>query len=129
MRQGRTSRYLLRPIAVVLFAVFLQACTKWTLVPEPKSLTTDPKSTVRLTLTGDAKHVIVKNPSVVGDIWFGPIRSAAVCPWIRSRGSRHARGTLWPRAFRPGGSHVRGGPVVAGGRRVALKIDTPGVAT
>ena len=90
MRQSRTNRYLLRPIAAVLFAVFLQACTKWTLVPEPQSLTTDPKSTVRLTLTGDAKHVIVKNPSVVGDslVWTNPERGSVPLnqvAWIEAR--------------------------------------------
>lgn len=91
MRQFRTNRYLLRPMAAVLFAVFLQACTKWTLVPEPKSLATNPKSTVRVTLTGDAKHMVVKNPTVVGDslIWTSPERGGvplSEIAWMEARG-------------------------------------------
>ena len=74
MRQFRTRSLILRPIAAVLLAVALQACTKWSLVPEPKSLATNPHGTVRLTLVGDAKHMVVKNPTVVGDslTWTSP---------------------------------------------------------
>jgi hypothetical protein len=74
MRQFRMRSFAFRPIAAVLLAVSLQACTKWSLVPEPKSLATNPRGTVRLTLVGDAKHMVVKNPTVVGDslTWTNP---------------------------------------------------------
>src|SRR5678809_1039103 len=90
MRQFRPNRYLLRPMVAVLFAVFLQGCTKWTLVPEPKSLATEPKSTVRVTLTGESKHMVVKNPSVVGDslIWTSPQRGGVLLSevaWMEAR--------------------------------------------
>ena len=54
MRQFRFNVQFLRPIAAVLLAVSLQACTRWSLVPEPKSLTSNPHGTVRVTITGDA---------------------------------------------------------------------------
>jgi hypothetical protein len=74
MRQFSTRSFVFRPIAAVLLAVSLQACTKWSLVPEPKSLATNPRGTVRLTMIGDSKHMVVKNPTVVGDslTWTSP---------------------------------------------------------
>jgi hypothetical protein len=77
MRQFRSRRSFLRPIAAVLLAVCLSACTKWTMVPEPKTLASHPRSTVRLTLVGDATRMVVKHPTVVGDsiVWTEPQRS------------------------------------------------------
>jgi hypothetical protein len=90
MRQFRTHSFVLRPIAAVLLAVSLQACTKWSLVPEPKTLSSNPHSTVRVTLTGDAKHMIVKNPTIVGDslIWNSPERTGVhlnQVAWVEAR--------------------------------------------
>jgi len=90
MRQFRIHTHFLRPIAAVLFVVSLQACTKWSLVPEPKSLTTQPRSTVRLTLTGDAKHMVVKHPVIVGDslTWTSPERGGVLLSqiaWLEAR--------------------------------------------
>jgi hypothetical protein len=77
MQKFRPDIQLLRPIAAVLLLFSLQACTKWSLVPEPKTLGSN-HGTVRLTLVGDAKHLIVKNPTVVGDsiTWTSPERSS-----------------------------------------------------
>jgi len=90
MHQPRTRSLVLRPIAALLLAVALNACTRWTLVPETKSLATTPKSTVRLTLTGDAKHMVVKNPTIVGDslVWNNPARTGvplSQVAWVESR--------------------------------------------
>jgi hypothetical protein len=80
---------LLRPMAAVLLLVSLQACTKWSLVPEPKTLGSN-HGTVRLTLVGDAKHVVVKHPTVVGDsiTWTSPERSSiqlSKVAWVETR--------------------------------------------
>jgi hypothetical protein len=90
MRQFRTSAMFVRPIAAVLLAVSLHGCTKWSLVPEPKSLASNPRGTVRLTMVGDAKHMVVKNPTIVGDslTWNSPERSSvhlSKIAWIEAR--------------------------------------------
>jgi hypothetical protein len=90
MRQFRTRSLILRPIAAVLLAVSLPACTKWSLVPEPKTLSSNPRSTVRVTLTGDAKHMIVKNPTIEGDslVWNSPERTGvplSQIAWVEAR--------------------------------------------
>jgi hypothetical protein len=74
----------------VLLTVSLQACTKWSLVPEPKTLSSNPRSTVRVTLTGDAKHMIVKHPTIVGDslVWNSPERTGVhlnQVAWVEAR--------------------------------------------
>jgi hypothetical protein len=74
----------------VLLAVSLQACTRWNPVPEPKSLATHPQSTVRVTLTGEAKHMVVKHPTVVGDslLWNEPEKGGvklSQIAWLESR--------------------------------------------
>jgi hypothetical protein len=91
MRQFKASHTLLLPVAAVLLAVFSQGCTRWTEVPTPKSLVTEPKGKVRLTLTGDAKRLVVKHPTVVGDsiVWQSPERGSVhvnQVAWIESRG-------------------------------------------
>jgi hypothetical protein len=90
MPRFRSRTRLLRPLAAVLLVVSLQACTKWSLVPEPKSLATSPRGTVRLTLVGDAKHVVVKHPTIVGDslTWNSPERSSvhlSNVAWVEAR--------------------------------------------
>jgi hypothetical protein len=91
MRQFRASYALFLPVATVLLAVFSQGCTKWTEVPAPKNLVTEPRKTVRLTLTGDAKKMTVKNPTVVGDsiVWKSPEPGSvhvSQVAWIEARG-------------------------------------------
>lgn len=88
MRQCRIP--LLRPIAAVLLAASLNACTRWSLVPETKSLATSPRSTVRVTLVGEAKHMVVKHPTIVGDslLWNKPERGGVALSqiaWVESR--------------------------------------------
>jgi len=90
MRQLRTPSYFFRLVTAVLLAVLLQACTKWSAVPEPRTLATDAKGTVRLTMTGDAKNKVVKNPTVVGDsiIWESPERGSVALSqvaWVEAR--------------------------------------------
>jgi hypothetical protein len=90
MRQFRITSHLLRPVAAVLLAVSLPGCTKWSLIPEPKTLATNPRGTVRVTLTGDAKHIVVKNPTIVGDsmTWTNPERSSihlSKIAWVEAR--------------------------------------------
>jgi hypothetical protein len=90
MRQFRSNIRFLRPIAVVLLAVSLQACTRWSLVPEPKSLATKPRSTIRVTLTGDASKLVVKNPTIAGDslVWNSPERRGvplSKIAWLETR--------------------------------------------
>jgi hypothetical protein len=90
MRQFRAHILVLQPIAAVLLAVCVQGCTRWSLVPEPKTLATSPRSTVRLTLVGDAKHMVVKNPTIVGDslVWNNPGRTGvplSQVAWVESR--------------------------------------------
>ena len=90
MRPVRTRSYSLRPIAAVLLVVSLQAGTKWSLVPEPKTLGTHPYSTVRVTLVGAAKHLVVKHPTVVGDsiTWSSPERGSVALSqvaWVEAR--------------------------------------------
>jgi hypothetical protein len=81
---------VLRPVAAVLLVLSLQACTRWSLVPEPKSLVTNPRSTVRVTITGDASKMVVKNPTIVGDslIWNNPERRGVPLnriAWLEAR--------------------------------------------
>ncbi len=66
-----------RPISALLLAVALQGCAHWSEVPEPRTLASSPRGTVRLTLVGEAKPLIVKHPTVVGDslIWDRPTRA------------------------------------------------------
>ena len=90
MRQFRTHSHFLRPTAAVLLAVSLHACTKWTMVPEPKTLTSHPRSTVRLTLGGEATRMVVKHPTVVGDsiLWTEPQRGGiplSKVAWVEAR--------------------------------------------
>lgn len=90
MRQFRTSAKFARPIAAVLLAVSLHGCTKWSMVPEPRSLATSPHGTVRLTMVGDAKHLVVKNPTIVGDslTWNSPERASihlSKVAWVEAR--------------------------------------------
>jgi hypothetical protein len=90
MRQVRTPGYFFRPVAAVLLVVFLQGCTHWSPVPEPKSLATNPKGTVRLTMSGDAKSRVVKHPTIVGDsiVWESPEHGAVhlnQVAWVEAR--------------------------------------------
>ena len=90
MRQFRSNVQFLRPIAVVLLVVSLHACTRWSLVPEPKSLTSKPRGTVRVTITGDASKLLVRNPTITGDslVWNGPDRRGVPLnriAWIEAR--------------------------------------------
>jgi hypothetical protein len=90
MRQFRTDTRFLRLVAAALLAVSVQACMHWSLVPEPKSLSTSPKSTVRVTVAGDAKHMIVKHPTISGDslVWTDPQRSGIPLKqiaWVEAR--------------------------------------------
>ena len=90
MRHLRSNIQLLRPIAAVLLAVSLQACTRWSLVPEPKSLATKPRSTVRVTITGDASRMIVRHPTIAGDslVWNTPERRGVPLrriAWVEAR--------------------------------------------
>lgn len=74
MRQFRTHTHFLRPIATLLLAISLHGCTKWNLLPEPKALAARPRGTVRVTTDRDARHLIVKNPTISGDsiVWNDP---------------------------------------------------------
>ena len=83
MRQFRTHTYFLRPIAAVLLAVFLQACMRWVEVPEPKTLATKHRTTIRLTLLGAHTPVIVKHPTIVGDSLFWTQPEPAGVPLAR----------------------------------------------
>src|SRR6185436_4793057 len=89
MQKFRPYIQLLRPMAAVLLLVCSQACTKWSLVPEPRTLGSS-HAKVRLTLVGDAKHIIVNNPTVVGDsiTWTSPERSSILLSkvaWAETR--------------------------------------------
>ena len=91
MRQVKARQAFFFPVALVLLAVFSQGCTRWNEVPSPKNLVTEPKGTVRLTLTGDAKKVVVKHPTVVGDsvVWKSPEPGSvhvSQVAWIEARG-------------------------------------------
>lgn len=90
MRQLRSNIQLLRPVAAVLLVLSLQACTRWSLVPEPRSLSTKPRSTVRVTITGDASKMVVRNPTIAGDslIWNNPERRGVPLnriAWLEAR--------------------------------------------
>jgi hypothetical protein len=90
MRQFRAHRYVLRPVAAVLLAVSLHACTRWDPVPEPKTLATNPHSTVRITLIGEGKNIVVKHPTVVGDslLWNEPEKGGvklSQIAWLEAR--------------------------------------------
>jgi hypothetical protein len=90
MRQFRANTQILRLIAAVLLAVSLQACTRWSLVPEPKSLTSNPRGTVRVTLVGDASRLVVKHPTIAGDslVWNNPERRGvplSKIAWLEAR--------------------------------------------
>ena len=84
MRQFRAHTRSFRPMAAVLLAVLLQGCMHWIEVPEPKTLATEPRSTVRVTFIGErnegGKRLILKHPTVVGDslIWNGPERTGVL---------------------------------------------------
>ena len=91
MRQVRATHAFLLPVATVLLAVFSQGCTRWNEVNGTKSLAAEPHGTVRLTLTGDAKKVVVKHPTVVGDsvVWKSPEPGSvhvSQVAWIEARG-------------------------------------------
>jgi hypothetical protein len=91
MRQFRTHIRFLRPIAAVLLAVSLHACTRWIEVPEPKTLASSHRGTVRLTISGQGNKRIVKHASVVGDslVWSSPDRAAvplASVLYVEARG-------------------------------------------
>jgi hypothetical protein len=47
-------------LAAVLFIVSLQACTRWSLLRDPKSLAVSPHHTVRVTTDGTPRHLIEK---------------------------------------------------------------------
>lgn len=90
MRQFRTHTRVLRLIAAALLAVSVQACMHWSLVPEPKSLASNPKSTVRVTVVGDARRMVVKHPTISGDsiVWTDPQRSGIPLKqvaWVEAR--------------------------------------------
>jgi hypothetical protein len=74
MRPFRIHTHFSRPIAAVLLAVSLHACTQWILLPEPKSLALRPRRTVRVTTDGNPRHLIVKYPTISGDsiLWNHP---------------------------------------------------------
>jgi hypothetical protein len=88
MRRFRTHH--LGPIAAVLLAVSLQACTRWSLLPEPKTLALRTRGTVRLTTDGNPRHRIVKNPTISGDsiVWNDPERGGlplSEVEWVEAR--------------------------------------------
>ena len=90
MRQFRAHTHLLRPIAALLLAVSLHACTKWSLLPEPKALGSRPRRTVRVTTDGRPRHLIVKNPTISGDsiLWNNPQRGGiplSEVEWVEAR--------------------------------------------
>ena len=90
MRQVRTHAYLLRPIAAVLLTVSLHACTQWILLPEPQSLASRPRRTVRVTTDGNPRHLIVKYPTVSADsiLWNDPARGSvplSEVEWVEAR--------------------------------------------
>jgi hypothetical protein len=74
----------------VLLAVSLHGCTKWTVVEEPKTLASRHRGTVRVTTIGDARHLIVQNPTVSGDsiLWNNPERGGlplSEVMWVEAR--------------------------------------------
>ena len=79
-----------RPLAALLLAVSLQACTHWSLLPDPKTLAAKPRGTVRVTTDGSPTHLIVKNPTISGDsiVWNAPQRGGiplGEVEWVEAR--------------------------------------------
>lgn len=80
----------LRLIAAALLAISLHGCMKWTVVAEPKTLTSAPRGTVRVTTIANAKRVIVKDPTISGDsiLWNNPERGGLPLSdvmWVEAR--------------------------------------------
>lgn len=81
MRHFRTHRRLYAPLAAVLMALFLQACTRWAPAPlEPAHLPAADQARVTLR-TG--QRVIVKSPVISGDTLTGTVPAGVV--WSRPR--------------------------------------------
>jgi hypothetical protein len=90
MRRFSIPLPIVRPIAALLLAVSLHACMKWSVVTEPKTLASSPRENVRITTVGDARHFIVKNPTVSGDsiLWTDPERGGLPLNevmWVEAR--------------------------------------------
>lgn len=90
MRLFRTHAHFLRPIAALLLAASLQACTRWRLLRDPKSLAVTPYATVRVTTDGSPRHLIVKHPTISGDsiVWNDPQRGGiplSEVEWVEAR--------------------------------------------
>jgi hypothetical protein len=63
---------------------------KWSVVPEPKTLASMPHGNVRITTVADARHFIVKDPTVSGDsiLWNKPERGSLPLSdvmWVEAR--------------------------------------------
>lgn len=90
MPSFRYPTHFLRLIAALLLVGSLQGCMRWKLLAEPKALALKPYKTVRLTTGTTPRHLIVHNPTIVGDsiVWTTPERGSFPIDeveWVEAR--------------------------------------------